>query len=219
MADRILGRLLRPLEKVYKFPGAQKGAPDSFELDLPIQPVHDVSRMASVRSATGPINDGFWNFTSRIVHAGASILSTTPSPWSASVANGFPEDRGGNAPEVAWWIYNIWVTLSSNSLVNLGAAVVHGSATVGPYITGASAKMQPLIYCETSAPYGVGTDRWALEKSTIQATPNFPLRVMDNPSGLLPAYNWYQSQSTGPMNVDFNQQMWMGPAGVMPPGM
>ena len=217
MADRILGRLLKPLEKVYRFVGAQKGAPDTFELDLPIQPVHDLSRMAGIRSSVGPINDGFWNFTARHVHAGAGTITSTPSPWTSSVANGFPASRGGSAPEIAWWIYNIWV-IASNSNVSSGfAAVIHGSATVGPYVAGGSPKGEPLFWGIRRFGGLTATDQVMGHDADEYLTVPWPIRVMDNPDGILPAYMWYQSTTAGVGNVDFNQKLWFGPSGVLPP--
>ena len=219
MPSKILGRLLRPLDQVYRFVGAQKGAPEEFELDLPIQPVHDLSSMAAFRSASWPINDGLLNFTTRLVHAGASTLSTTPSPWSGSVANGFPTDRGGNYPEICWWIYRTWVTASNAGFTRAIAMVIHGSATVGISSgVGASAKAEPVFFGDGGTPAGIATDYVVLSDSDdfINNVP-FPIRVMDNPSGLIDSYMWVQSTSTGVVNMDFNTKIWMGPSGVRPP--
>lgn len=218
MADRILSRILRPLEKIYRFPGAQKGAPDTFELDLPIQPVHDVSQMAGFKSATWPINDGFFSFIERHTHAGAGTIASTPSPWTAAVGNGFPVNRGGVAPDICWWIINGWVTASNFQGSAFLIGVVHGSATVGVAVAGSSAKMEPVRYFHTDVLGGTGTDYFGVENASFLLPNSCPVRVMDNPSGLLQSYSWLQSTAAAAVNVDFQQKLWMGPSGILPPG-
>lgn len=215
MADRILGTLLKALERVYRFPSAQKGAPDSVELDLPIQTVHDLSNIAEYGSGLAPINDGFWVFTNRHVHAAGGTLVNTPTPFDTSlpVANGFPANRGGGITEMVWWFYNTWCETSSGGNYSSSRDyIVHGSATVGPYVTGASLQKMLLHYW-------IGQQEGScVEDSDSLVWKQWPIRVLQNPSSTISAYWRCQSVSTGATNIDFNMMCWFGPKGILAPG-
>jgi len=215
MADKILGTLLRALERVYKFPSAQKGSPDSFELDLPIQPIHDLSKMAILGSGIAPINDGYWIQTARHAHVAVGQLTSTPSPFDNSlpVANGFPATRSQR--DLAWWMIDSWSYNDDfGDFSDARDAINHGSATVGPYAVGAQLRRRILHYWSTRA----GSDN--LQDSDLYVVDTgFPLRVLENQISTISAF-WYllsNSQNVGTVNIDFNMLFWMGPPGVCPP--
>ena len=85
MATSILSRVLQSLQSIYSFPNAQKSAPGDIELDLPIQPVHDVSKLSHIGSALGPLA-GWWIGSTIHTHAAVGTITSTPSPYDGSGA-------------------------------------------------------------------------------------------------------------------------------------
>jgi len=214
MADRILGTLLKSLERVYRFPSAQKGSPSDFELDLPIQPVHDMSQMAEVGSGVSPVNDGLWVFTRRHEHVANGTISSTPSVWDTSipVANGFIRPA---QTEYAWWIFDSWCY--GDDQVDYSAAydgIAHGSASVGPYIAGASLQRRMLHYWTTITANG------GIQGATEWNPIPYPIRVLDNQVATISSYWFLMSTAAvgGTINVDFNMMFGMWPRGVLAPG-
>lgn len=216
MPDRILGPVLRTFEKLYRFPSAQKGSPSEVEMDLPIQVVHDASRLPVFSSAIAPINDGFWIQTGRHAHVAVGGLISTLSIFDNSlpVANGFPATL--DKKETAAWYWDSWLMCSDGGDFNYGIdALQHGSATVGRYVSGASLQRRILHYWDD-----VVNTMGVQDSNERPDRPPYPIRLLTNPNSTVSAFWWIQTaaDNAGTNNIDFNALWWLGPIGVGPPG-
>lgn len=72
---RFLARVLDALDNIYRFESALK-APSGVEIALPIQTVHDVSRLTSRGSGR------YWLIRATMVHAGAGSITTIVDPYA-----------------------------------------------------------------------------------------------------------------------------------------
>jgi len=106
MPTRYLSTVLRGLEGIYSFVSSQRGAPEEVELDLPLQLVSDVSRMAEYGTGLGLLN-GWTNAAVNQVHTvTGDILTTINLAAPANALFGWPPtyDRDKFMP----WLYGGW---------------------------------------------------------------------------------------------------------------
>jgi len=216
MPDPILGRVLRGLERVYNFRTSQKGSPDSFELDLPIQPVHDLSSQATIGSGVGP-NDGFWIQCDRHAHVAVGVLETTPSFRQPDAStNGYPTTPSYDPVPSMVWQYASWVATTTGG-ADFSYGIMAGSFQArmsGPVDNGGGVVQGPLWW-HGSAILG-GLIRNELYDQGFRP---FPCMMSDIQSGALDFEIYIRSaaDNAGTEELHFNTLFWLGPRGVNPP--
>lgn len=115
---------LKALDRIYRFVGGLRGLSE-FELDGPIQPVHDIAREAELDSPIGL--QGYFSITESQSHAGAGVLNDTYDPYASAPAfPGMEQSQGG-----------IWV-MAQHCTVGTGSFfVIANSSYVYPVLAGA----------------------------------------------------------------------------------
>lgn len=217
MATKILGSLLRSLENVYRFQSAQKGSPEEFELDLPIQPVHDLAEMAGFGAAIGPY-DGWWQMYENLVHAGAGTLIATQFPRQPTNAlNSYPSTPAYVPEDYMPWCYRASAAVSTNNLSYLMVGVEPALPTFGVSDAASPTNFQyPILYAEDTAPLS-GTPTICIpdNKSMNQSPCPMPAQTAAGTGG--DAFIRFTSKVTAAMTSYFNVLFWLGPTGMRPP--
>lgn len=219
MPDQILGRVLRSLERVYSFRTAQKGAPDSFELDLPIQPVQDLSEMAALGSAVGPA-DGWWIIATLHTHVAVGSIESTPNFRSPTNSrNQYPPAPAYDPSEQMVWVYNSWMRVSTNGADFAYGTVeaVYQAQTLGPQQgTGAVVTGPVLFYADGPLPSG-----GVAILPDLTAEQRFPLPgiMSANLAGSLDFELLVRTTADngGSESIYTNTLFWLGNRGVRPP--
>lgn len=151
MATGILASVLRSLSNVYRFTSGGVSAPSEFELDLPIQGVHDLSTMAGLGAAIGP-SDGFWVQETEFTHvAVGTIIFNASMRFPATVYNGYPPIPSYNPETQQCWIYQSWGYCTDDSDFNyMLISILHAESSIGPVGTTAVGILPHLIFRSTT---------------------------------------------------------------------
>lgn len=106
---RILSRVLRIVDRLYKFEGGDPSAPSEADTSGALQFVHDVSREAELGGGAGPY-EGFWVVAAIQAHSAAgTIVDTVDLPAITSSALGAYRFD----PLLDWaWLYDWWGNVS-----------------------------------------------------------------------------------------------------------
>jgi len=214
---RIFSGVIRALSNIYQYPDSQKAAPGEIELDLPIQVVHDVSRIATPGAALGE-RSGFWVGGATHAHVATGNLTSTPSPYDntgTTASSTYP-----TAPDpLEWgaWIYSAWIETNDQVDWNYGTLGINqGIDNLGPAGAGVPIAIQNIVYwnarvndypIENSATAG----RFArpiplLTRIPVSGTGRPFLRFLTN------------ADTAGTVTNDMNYLFWMGKRGTLPPG-
>jgi len=221
--SRYLSTVLVGLERIYRFRTAQRGAPEEVELDLPIQTVTDVSRLAERGTGIGYgfANAGFWCFTGSTIHVATGNLLVTfvPSNPTFSV-NGFPQ--GGYDPvDFMAWVYGMWMDV--NDSVDYKASnmfVQHAPTSVGPTAATQVIARQLVVTGDSVAAATTGaftTVELAGDAQNVVSMP-FPILQRSRASNASIGMN-SQSDSSGTVTINHSGLLWIGQQGATPPGM
>ena len=222
----ILGRVLKALSSVYKFKGGASESPSEFETALPIQPVHDLSPMASLGAAIGPY-DGWWILNSQVIHTVVGTLNVTPFITSISGLpdHGFPAVAPSYDAETHQvWVYDVWAHQNDSAdFQHVTMAMFQSWYGVGIRASAATQMWGKLLF------YGDTTsmDGNMIFNPTGDATTfdnrNWPLPMLRSVGrGILddPYFSFFsKSKVGGTITVDFFALFWLGPKGVPPPRM
>lgn len=212
---KITRRVLTLLESLYRFTGGQKGAPDSVELDLGVQPVHDLSRMAEIGAAKiVRASAGYWMASVTHTHvAGIATIDSTlnlVSPFhTASEGYSFIERDSW-----AWYIAD-WCTVTSvaNSfIVQTQLNNITNDFFVGPSV-GPPNSVIGVINRYTSF------DNNALHEvglSNTRRTTPLPLPILSPQDGILVSS---RNQAGGITTINVNIMLWIGQRNTFPPGL
>ncbi len=212
MPEPILGPVLKALERLYTFRTAQRGAPDAMELSLPIQPVHNMDRLAAMGSPRGRQN-GFWIGGGQHVHTIVGGLVTTPDPFAPAInTNEYPALV--DARDESIWLYDCWMIQNDPADFVIGSLDhVQGSTSRGPWGAGVGAIIdKPLLY---------GTavfNEFVTQTGTLNRW--WPFRVLRNEGGGI-GDSFLQFNTSagvgGTLTVTMNYLFWLGPKGIIPP--
>lgn len=214
MADRIFAGVLKGLERIYKFPSAQRGAPSDLELDLPIQCVHDMDSLATMGAGVGRQN-GFWVGGGQHAHVGVGTLITTPDPFNATVAaNEFPDPI--DARDWSIWIYDVWANADDNADFNyMILSMVQASRARGPWGSGTGSILRRNILDGS-----VVSDEAVIGNTVNYNAVPMPFRIMRNEGGGVgDSFLRFVSAAkvAGTCNIAINYNFWLGPKGLAPP--
>lgn len=213
MADRILSKVLKALETVYQFPGGQKGAPESMELDLPIQVVHDASSSARIGRAPG-MSDGWWLLEDYHNHLGLGTLVTTPSLRTPGFASSNTYPAPYNKEDLQAWIYDSFVCMDDAGDFALAmSGLQFCNQAIGPVnINGANTPRIPLYY--GTAPVSTLVLKGSNQKAEI------PIPYITYPGGNANdsvLYNYSTADNVGTCGISIFTLFWLGPKGTPPP--
>lgn len=221
-----LGSVLKSLSKVYSFKSGGPQAPVDFETTLPIQPVHDLSPMASLGAAVGPY-DGFWILNVQLTHVAVGQLLTTPFITAPTVSDhGFPPGPNSYDPDKDQvWVYDQWAhTDDTTDFQYLTLAIANSWYGVGCR-SGAATVMIPrcTLHTATSRPAAAGGFIFAGDVAGEYENVVWPLPMLRSVgTGLLddPHFTVYSSaDNLGTETVSTFFLFWLGPKGVPPPKM
>jgi len=131
LPTRYLSGVLRGLDNIFNFRSSQRGAPEEIELDLPVQTVLDVERIASYGSGFG-VNAGWWIAATTHTHTVVGTLSTTLNPYRPAFSvNGYPV--AVDMEDFMVWFYSGWAQNSQTADFDEATiGLLMQAATVGP---------------------------------------------------------------------------------------
>lgn len=210
--------VLKLLERLYGFVGAQDGAPSEVELGLGITPVHDMSRMAELGAAKVTRGSaGFWIATCTNTHTSVADIETVMNFVNPGASNeGWSLDESKE-----WiWIMDAWATATGTVADFLVAQMLTDNITndffVGPSQGNASNNPDSV-----SQVFFHGLSIVTNGSLTRPVIPDIPFPT--NPIPILSPQDGVRFESrpqgTGNIVIHFNLLIWVGPRGVMPPGM
>jgi len=210
---KILKPVLRVLEQLYRFPGAQRGAPEEVELGLGVTPVHDVSRMAEVaNSLINRASAGYWLASVVQNHAGVGGLQENLNLITPpNAAEGYSMDES-----TQWaWVCGVWMTgddptdfASAQVLITL----IGNDFFIGPHDTSPPASVSQIIYRSVALNGFTGTFI-GIENLVYVNRP----RVILSPQDGLRFES--VSDTAGTVVITFNVLLWIGLRNTFPPGM
>lgn len=216
---RFYRRVLRALDDIYSVIGGAPVAPTSIDTATPLQLVHDVSREAEISSGAGPF-DGFFHAGWRCeVGAGGNPTYDTGSLYGPA-AGGVNWDPDYTSQWV--WLMKLWAAVQQDgnqgnfsdcqffwfgqSLQGIGPGSV---SAIQPELLFHSATRigRPSTLRPASGYYGV-------QPAYETAYPRLMIP-------LSPDADTFQmvASGTGAVNVNGGALLWLGPRGVLPPGM
>ena len=209
---KILKPVLRLLERLYSFPGAQAGAPVDIDIGLPIQVVHDVSRMSELGNASiVRASHGYWLASSTQSHSGAGGLTENLNLITPAVAS----EGWKMVEETHWaWVVDVWGLSSAQSTFTSAQVLIDNVTNdffIGPS-TDQPDSVERLLWRSVS----VVTDGTPVKNVLIPLTPplaNFPALVLSPQDGLE-----FQSKASGAVAITENVLLWVGLRGTFPPG-
>lgn len=214
MGAPILGQVLKALERIYTFRTAQKGSPEEFELDLPIQPVQDLGEIAKLGAAIGP-NGGWWYASTFNVHVvNGSLTSTLDVFAPGAVENGFPD--GFDLSKFQAWVYDSWADVTTEANFNAASAkVTPGLSGFGPTAAGGVGQATKTLWFNVGVYVGGVTGG----TTKIFSAPSQPMPLLDAPGAANRSLLVGTSTAdvAGILTVRFNWLIWIGPLGVNPP--
>jgi len=209
---KILRPVLRLLEELYGFPGAQKGAPEEIDLALGIQPVHDLSRMAAIGAASNHREShGYWLASAFQTFGGApGSLNENLNLVSPAVrSEGYTLDEA-----TQWaWVIDVWATSDVLAGFNLIQVLIRGITNdffIGPS-PDAPSSTDRLIYRSVAA--SATNTNVALPTTNNQVT--FPALILSPQDGLR-----FEANAVAPAVIVFTENvlLWIGKRGTFPPG-
>lgn len=219
MPNRILGSVLKGLETIFQFRGAQKAAPQEMELDLPIQVVADVSRIAGLGAGIG-FFQGFTVFGDVHSHVAVGDIVTTGFPRFPSTAQNGYVDKWD--PRNYWgWIYDTWVGDNDDADVDSAfVALVQGQGSIGAINAGSPANVRFPLFAGPSLAVGVVEDN-VIPNDNLQRGPSYPMPLLIRPTELSTndpfLYFRSSSKNAGTVTITMNTLFWVGPRGALPP--
>jgi len=216
-----LSTVLRSLERVYRFRSSQRTAPDELELDVPIQVVHDVSRMAQYGTGVGPKNFGFWIAAFQNVHTVTGNLTGTmqlDNPTNS--LNGYPDTF--SADDFQAWIMRAWMD-STDTGDMAGAQVImgHSASSIGPTGVAGVIANDIVVMGDGSAPAANadGSGRTIIQNSEPSNWFHRPVPLLQKEDGSAALMKFTSTaDGAGTVTVDFNVLFWLGRKGATPPG-
>jgi len=198
----ILQRAIQVLDRLYNFPGGTRGL-NEFDLAGPIQPVHDLSRMAEF-GARGAADNGYLYLGQALENAtaGAATIFAATDVYAAFEAF---TDRQFRQADHTLWLARLFGDLEQVGSSNWTSAA---SGVIFP-------DTRTLLLAE-----------WAADRSPIASAGRRPLaRLTTTPPLYRPLFfptgsTWNTSSlSTDDNIMRAHSIWWAGPIGVTPPGM
>jgi len=209
VATSILSQGLRHLWRIWRWRSSQTG-PSEIELDLPIQTVADVQRVQELGSANGPFA-GYWRVSVTQTHAIAGEINETLVLGGAAGTGEYTLRPGD---DWAWYIEGFG---SIDVTAALGSADIYLPAPsdrfYGP--TDANPADGPRLLIRFTG------------QTTIAAGPEFSLTPQLNYNSVIPRLIpfpagvglGFRSEASVASTIALEAIIWVGPIGVMPPGM
>ena len=216
---RILQRVLKILDQIYEFPGGEPSAPQEADTVLPLQFIHDVGREAELASQFE--FRGFWLGQVAQAHVAAGSIQENLSldNPSGGVLNGFTFDDVRQ-----WaWLYDAWGEVDDNTDFTDALLAVNAVANKeigfgdGTAITAGGLGVQHLVkYWD--ATLEVTGEYYLVDSDTVTPRVNWPVRI---PTSAGSGHLIIRSTSGGvnAFTASFSMLVWVGPRGVMPPGL
>jgi len=215
MSTQILGNLLRSLDKVYRFRSAQHGAPESFELELPIQPVHDVGPEARLGAAPGMFS-GWYVWATHHTHVGVGYITSTPSLKNPTIAqNGFPAvwDAAVYQP----WLYRVDAAYDDAAdTVDAYFWLRQGTGTIAVDSAGSASPVVDNMLFRSVANFSNGT---LMPSNNFTRFMPVPMLTRPGRSVLNESLGIFKTGAAvgGTVTYDINVLFWMGVIGTPPP--
>ena len=221
MPVRYLSTVLRGLDGIYQFVSSQRGAPEEVELDLPIQVVSDVSRMAEYGTGLGLVNG--WTIAALIqTHTvTGQLLSFIDPATPTNALFGWPAsyDRETFMP----WVYNSWMTSDDNADFSAASAYIrYQIEMVGP--AGTLSTIQNLVLSNYDGTVLVPTTTERFGTNLDSPSFESPMRPIPMPgrsggiSTVQPNLIYASiSDSGGTISFDWNTLLWIGSRFANPP--
>lgn len=208
---------LKVLDSLYRFVTVGNRSPALFDLEAPIQPVHDMSREAELQSGHG-YNLGYYICMASQTHAGAGILYDVVNLYDPVNASG-----GYTAvdPATEWlWFIRAWGNVgAAANLTQCGVYINAGTgggnaSLLGPY-DGTAANPRQLLWIgeNGSYPLAAGEPAGVIDAADRGFFPRIP-QPITYAQGVMGMF----SQCSGADTVTLAALIWRGPKGVLPPG-
>lgn len=200
MSTPILASVLRTLSRLYEFPGS-KFAPDTADIDVPIQFVHDLRRDAVMGAAQG-VHFGYFVLRTGQTHGGAGTLQDSIL-LSGPVATG-----AGYAfdPAFQWcWFMEGWGESSvPANFVDSEIRYEVGTDWIG----GADAIVAGAVLSLVAFAGTLGTNLNTLDKVQTARRPSL---ILSTAPEIV-----FSSSSSGATVIEQSALVWIGPIGVVP---
>jgi len=209
VASEILATGLRHLWQTWKWKTAQKG-PGELELDLPIQPVADMQRVAELGQANGPFG-GYWRIGTTQVHAaGGEITELLVITGQAGIS-------GYNLVEGEDWAWVIDCYGASTIANFTGAAI--SIAAPSDRVYGPTDGTPPdidrlLANWDSTLSIALEPDFSLISPGEPAVSASLPALVMQPSVGLR-----FSSELGAAGECFLECIIWVGKVGTMPPGM
>jgi hypothetical protein len=214
MGIPILGGILRRLESLYTFRSGGASAPSEFEVDLPIQPVHDVGPMAGLGASIGP-NGGFWLSAVQITHTVTGEINFNHSLRYDFTASTFPPIPSYDSENQWAWVYNVWVGCSDNSDLQYARMAILQS----DFSLGSHGGVVPTVGHQVI--FDGDTMLFDTVENEMQGRPMFPIPMLLGPNAdsTTDAFLVVSSRAdnAGTLINTFTNLFWVGPKGIHPP--
>jgi len=213
-----LSRALAALAGIYRFPGTHS-APNSVELSLPVQIVHDVSREAELATGffanaavtLGP-TDGLGTVARASTTRLAFLQDTIPAQLLA--------EHGYSPADVDVWVYGYWAIIAAADSGDFGHARV--GVTIGTPIGGGNSRvLASYTIVDGQAIVAGGTLMLVQGSGTVNQPGQpwgdfvFPFLLPDDPESAFLMEG--ADDAGGAMTVGCFFRCWVGPKGSPPP--
>jgi len=195
---------LKALDRIYRFVGGLSGLRE-FELEGPIQPVHDLSRQSELDPQLGV--QGYFTVGQGQVHAGAGTLNGDYDPYAAGV---LPVAPGLEPAEIG-----VWVMSALQFTDTAGTFVIGNQTYTFPTVAGAfQGGVEQLLFSFNDEIDIVATGGEMLCGDSARVTNQVPLPFFLPVGGTLTT----QSEASAAATIRSIITYWAGPLGTRPPG-
>jgi len=223
MATRYLSGVLKGLDNIFNFRDSQKGAPGDVELDLPIQPVVDTSRIAMYGSGLGS-NVGWYLVSITNAHTVVGVLQVSVPVYSPAFSkNTYPATI--SKTDFMAWYYSCWATMTDGTDFNAASVTLqHQSSSVGPTgITTFAVALEMMQRWNEVRGTSGGVDIAAQANEPPTGGPDRPVPLPgiegDPLAATRPAILFTtEADSNGTNTVTGNARIWVGAKLALPPG-